>query len=491
MKYLKLFEHWLLTEGEKQDAFDKARPGNWPVLETTIKDAVTADFSKKFLQSIFERALKEENRKKLEVSGGEITKADAIFDISKIYKDKASKNTTLKKDLEEFVSFLVSTCKGLSTFDRKKVASEEKVTAYLDECIENLTNKFAKTEFSENKAFSKIFYYYNKDRDRLFRADKAKVCINFCEELKDKLSKIVAAADAKKRRYITFSWGEGDDAVTMFNLVCDSDIAKGGDVKDGIINFKCEDFVFKVENGYWKKDENGYSEFVTDDAFYNSIDGDSMNEIDGKGITFGQVMYWLNAWQDGQSEPTLLSSSGKSKYYTACTEIFGGEEAASLPSFASTSVKIGNKNINLANSSKDGTIVPVLAKNQVVGTVGFAYNSSEISETGLKSLASPEIWKMLNSAAKSIIIVGNTDGSGPDEYNKTLSLKRADAVLEVLSKDKRFAKLKATKNVTTRGDGKENLLVPDKKGKDQEAAATNRRVELIIDGQPASDKLKK
>ena len=185
-----------------------------------------------------------------------------------------------------------------------------------------------------------------------------------------------------------------------------------------------------------------------------------------------------------------LSKTWTTEYKNVCkNEIFDGEEREFLAEFKSTSFDIGGKSIKLANTKADGTIVPVLALNKVVGTVGFAFNSYKISEEGLKSLDSPDLWKALATARKSIVIVGNTDSIGSDEINDALSEKRAKAVLDELMKNKKASSLK-TKNITKRGDGKKNPLKPDNKGKDKEASALNRRVEIIIDGKPASDVLK-
>lgn len=491
MKYVKLFEHWLLTEAQVK-GFDKAKPGNWPVLETKIKDAVTADFSGPFLKSIFERSISEGNRSKFNVLEGSIKNAPVTLDIKKMYDDKVKKNTDLKKTLEDFVGFLTQKSQNYfveNSFEVKQ-KSIDTLYAYFQECIENLRKPNEKTEFIENPSWKKIFYSVQglvsdpSSFTKTFKKDKASKCILFVEELKKELEKNKKVAESQKIRIIPFFW----DDKPIFKLICDPDIAKGGDPEDGIINFKCKELAFDMKS-YIDDPENS-GEFL-ENEFYKQIDGESMSEIDSSDITFGQVMSWLNVWQKGKSNPELLSTTGKDAYADACKEIFGPEEAASLPAFASASVKIGDKTVTLANSKSDGTIVPVLAFNKVVGTVGFAYNSYEISETGLKSLKEKDIWDALSKANSSIIIVGNTDGSGPDDYNKKLSLQRAEAVLAVLSKDPRFAKLKATKNVTTRGDGKKNPLEPDDKGKNQEAAASNRRVELIIDGQEASDKLKK
>ena len=484
----------MLTEAQAK-GFDKAKPGNWPVLETKIKDAVTAEFKKGFLQSIFERAIDEGDRTQLKVSRAFEKKAPLIFNIDDIYNSTIKKKADLKNGvLPEFKKFIVRKCTRWYVDGSSEIHPDdiEKVTNFLAECLENLEKPWNEGEFRRNSEWTELFYKReglasSTNPKLLFLKDKGTVGKQFVMDVQKKLADATTLAESKKRRYIDFEWGEeGDNGGDLFKLELDVDFAKGGDLEDGIINFKCRNLIFAIQSQY--ENEEGENE---DNKWYAALGGDDMKEIDGEGITFGQVMSWLNVWQKtGKSNPELLSTTGKDAYADACKEIFGSEEAASLPAFASASVKIGAQTVKLANSKSDGTIVPVLALNKVVGTVGFAYNSSEISDTGLKSLKEKDIWTALSSAKSSIIIVGNTDTSGTPEYNKSLSVKRAEAVLAVLSKDTRFSKLKATKNVTTRGDGKQYPLAPDDKGKNQEAAASNRRVELIIDDKEASDKLK-
>ena len=79
---------------------------------------------------------------------------------------------------------------------------------------------------------------------------------------------------------------------------------------------------------------------------------------------------------------------------------------------------------------------------------------------------------------------------GSDRINDPLSEKRAKAVLDAILKNKKLNKLKAKSKITKRGDGKKNPLKTDNKGRDKEAAALNRRVEIIIDDKKASDTIK-
>jgi len=75
-------------------------------------------------------------------------------------------------------------------------------------------------------------------------------------------------------------------------------------------------------------------------------------------------------------------------------------------------------------------------------------------------------------ASKDIIISGHTDSVGRDEYNRTLSLKRAKSVAEVL-----VAKGVDREDLEITYHGKENPLVPSPDGVEE---PKNRRVEITV-----------
>ncbi|MFE6451345.1 OmpA family protein [Nocardiopsis dassonvillei] len=72
-----------------------------------------------------------------------------------------------------------------------------------------------------------------------------------------------------------------------------------------------------------------------------------------------------------------------------------------------------------------------------------------------------------------IRVVGHTDGRGGDDYNQDLSERRAQAVLEVLEEG-----LGTEYEYETEGRGSEEPLVEEGGADDEEARATNRRVEI-------------
>ena len=496
MKYLKLFENWLVSEGKQVEAFDAAKPNMWPVMETTIENAQEAKLSAKFLKSIFGRAMDEGNRAKLEISEPSLSSPKVSFPIRGYHNSNKSQNTDLKK-YDDFVDLVAGRCESLVTYagslknqsPLQYFAAREasKVIEKLQQFID-VISKPGKTEFEQEGAFKRVF----KDKSSTFKQN----CIKMCERWKKILEKKVEEAGNQQVMSFDIAWDNTD----ILTVVLDKEIGKGNEKSDIIIHYKCKklqtnlpEYIDQVDDeGNALKDADGNFLDPKENELYKSLRMDDIIAIDYKEVqlTFGMIMAWLNRWQDGESLVQYLSKTGTTEYKDVCkNEIFDGEEREFLAEFKSTSFDIGGKSIKLANTKADGTIVPVLALNKVVGTVGFAFNSYKISEEGLKSLDSPDLWKALATAKKSIVIVGNTDSIGSDEINDALSEKRAKAVLDELMKNKKASSLK-TKNITKRGDGKKNPLKPDNKGKDKEASALNRRVEIIIDGKPASDVLK-
>lgn len=485
MKYLKLFESWLVSEGKQAEAFDASKPDMWPVKETTVENAEEAKLSAKFLKSIFSRALDEGNRAKLDVSEPSLSSPKIGFPVSNFHANNVSQDTSLKK-YNKFVTLLNDDCadvidkypkEGVNPLQSFPVSKASEIRKILETYIKVLTTP-GRTEFEQRSSFKAVF----NGKTPEFK----KACIEFLNRWMKTLDKRVEDAGSKQVMSFDIYWEEEN----ILTVVLDKTIGAGNEKSDGILDYKCKDLRTELPSYFTTKDDEGNTEYK-DNEMYNTLKMQDIMSIDYTkvNLTFGMIIAWLNKWQEGESYVPALSSTGAKEYKNICATIFDGEEREFLADFKSTSFDIGGKSIKLANTKADGTIVPVLALNKVVGTVGFAFNSYKISEEGLKSLDSPDLWKALASAKKSIVIVGNTDSIGSDEINDALSEKRAKAVLDELMKNKKASSLK-TKNITKRGDGKKNPLKPDNKGKDKEASALNRRVEIIIDGKPASDVLK-
>ena len=105
--------------------------------------------------------------------------------------------------------------------------------------------------------------------------------------------------------------------------------------------------------------------------------------------------------------------------------------------------------------------------------INFEYNSAEISgssertmATLAKALASPQL------DSRKFTVIGHTDASGSDVYNKALSDRRASSVRQYLMRNGvSAARLKAM------GKGESQLL-----NSDDPNAAENRRVEIQSSG---------
>ena len=101
----------------------------------------------------------------------------------------------------------------------------------------------------------------------------------------------------------------------------------------------------------------------------------------------------------------------------------------------------------------------------------FDYNSAEITPKAEPQLK--ELGAALNSSAlkSSVVVVsGHTDAKGGDQYNQTLSQRRAEAVKAYLTQNLKVS----ADNLTTAGYGKRDL-----KNKADPFAAENRRVEIV------------
>jgi outer membrane protein OmpA-like peptidoglycan-associated protein len=104
----------------------------------------------------------------------------------------------------------------------------------------------------------------------------------------------------------------------------------------------------------------------------------------------------------------------------------------------------------------------------------------ELNSSALKPQASDQLKQLelaLNSeslAHNRFMVAGHTDAKGATQYNKSLSLKRAQAVKSFL-----VANGIDAKRLDTAGYGSEHLLVPDKPDD-----ASNRRVEIRVIPQP-------
>ncbi len=116
---------------------------------------------------------------------------------------------------------------------------------------------------------------------------------------------------------------------------------------------------------------------------------------------------------------------------------------------------------------------PVKIFETVLKEVNFEFNSDQMIETKESSGAIREIAQLLKQHANAHVeVVGHTDSWGTDQYNETLSLKRAQTV----SRQLELKGIKASR-ITATGMGEALPLVDNRT---PENRALNRRVEIII-----------
>jgi outer membrane protein OmpA-like peptidoglycan-associated protein len=133
---------------------------------------------------------------------------------------------------------------------------------------------------------------------------------------------------------------------------------------------------------------------------------------------------------------------------------------------------VRNRQTRSLSTSERETIATIAKEKPSIDLeIRFDYNSAAINATsqpGVKALgealASPEL---KNST---FIIAGHTDSKGGDEYNQSLSEKRADAIKRYLVEKQGIA----AANLVTVGYGETQL-----KNKDNSLAPENRRVQVV------------
>lgn len=103
----------------------------------------------------------------------------------------------------------------------------------------------------------------------------------------------------------------------------------------------------------------------------------------------------------------------------------------------------------------------------------FDLNSFRVSELYVYRLQLIGQFITSNSTKKKVEIVGHTCDLGSKRYNKSLSKKRAAAVVKYLKEHFPIAE----NVITVRYEGEEDPLLPNR---DNEARTLNRRVEVII-----------
>jgi len=101
----------------------------------------------------------------------------------------------------------------------------------------------------------------------------------------------------------------------------------------------------------------------------------------------------------------------------------------------------------------------------------FQFNSNDLTEES-KSLIASILEAIKKRQSKDISVIGHTDRTGSDDYNRKLSLERAQLVYDILHAEK-----VATEDMTIIYHGEGNPLVPTA---DNIPEPRNRRVEVMV-----------
>ena len=144
---------------------------------------------------------------------------------------------------------------------------------------------------------------------------------------------------------------------------------------------------------------------------------------------------------------------------------------------ASDAAPLANKSSRCANSHwvtdrSKGIAIPA--------HIEFEFNSDQLTPQGKLDL--DEFGTVLNSDLRNtrVVLQGNTDAVGTEEYNMGLSARRAEAAKQYLQQS--FAV--ASSRLDAVGMGKENPIMPNDNDADR---ACNRRVDFIISNPPSPD----
>ena len=160
------------------------------------------------------------------------------------------------------------------------------------------------------------------------------------------------------------------------------------------------------------------------------------------------------------------------------TRAFDPGRKAREAKFRSFVKRLRTKKTRQITVSERSEVAKFVKDNDLPGVdleVYFDYNSSTITSAAIPKLAT--LGKALSDAklkGKTFMIAGHTDGRGSDDYNQTLSEKRAEAVKQHLA---RTFGLDVTTLVAI-GYGEEQLKTPGTPEADE-----NRRVQVVTLGE--------
>lgn len=221
--------------------------------------------------------------------------------------------------------------------------------------------------------------------------------------------------------------------------------------------------VYPEEIDYWKipsdkaKDvKSGYNNLLSvyDEALIN----------DPKNLA--EAISSLDCWAEQEEEKwqTWDIDKCKNKFHTAMHDIYNILSDESVKNKNGKEAKINKKN--------EGGIIVVTEndKSEVMQIIYFDFDDSTLSQVSINTLIN-----FLNKNKRDLskyIILGHTDTMGSNDYNQTLSVKRAEIVKEILT-DQGISE----KAISLLGKGENELFVNTP---DEVKHPANRRAEVKI-----------
>ena len=223
------------------------------------------------------------------------------------------------------------------------------------------------------------------------------------------------------------------------------------------------DEIYPEEISYWKIPEENINEIKIAYENLMTIYKDAKN-IDP--INLARAISSLDCWSEQQEEnwQTWDINSCKNDFLSAMHNIY--EKISTQENEQETS---DNKDNNLENETKDEvTIVTKNENKELMQIIYFDFDQFNLSE-----VSKDKIKKFLNNYGNVIneyLVVGHTDTKGTNEYNLSLSIKRAEVVKEILIN---YGINQSSIKILGKGDGSLAVNTPD----DTKQPA-NRRVEI-------------
>jgi outer membrane protein OmpA-like peptidoglycan-associated protein len=151
------------------------------------------------------------------------------------------------------------------------------------------------------------------------------------------------------------------------------------------------------------------------------------------------------------------------------------KDSASIETVKTTDKPIAASSIKettpTTKTNDTSTPTVALVEEPIKGTFQFGFDDYSLSQTEMSKVQS--YWSNIQGKEGSVDVIGYSDNVGAEGYNLTLSVKRAQAVAEALTKAGMGEKFKVTSN----GLGIANPVADNST---EEGRTKNRRVEIIF-----------